>query len=960
MNLDGLTDEELRELIDYLAPAIADRLREPTVAAIVEAVRVEADRRSPAQQAAPFKHGTVVGGGDGFVAVVLDGEEDQPPTAIATLGDQSLGDRVTTAFTPSLGAFIVGSGSGSGVTSTPPPEITTPPTSGRPFVWEQIVRASDGRPLASYNGGGYAQDYTRLEDDGTVYALWYDEFLNPQIARKKVGFLDWEVKDLSEGSNPLAAPIRADGHNFTVFGIDGETGFVHVTGNMHATDHAFAGGTLYMRSTKGVSDPTFNWQTDWTGRIDMTGTNEDSVTYPMFQRLADGTLVFFYRNGSSGDGDQFCKRWVGGAWHDLGQITDGTTDNVSAYLNPPVIDKSGNIDMLFGWRRTGNANTFNGWYYAKITGLANGGTMAAERSDGTPITLPIRMGPEIAGGGNSTAAHYAERVANFAEPVGLNDAAPGAFQPCDSAGFPHTSFMAGDTVLGGPIGAPQHWHLYRDATGWHVDQITTLGPWVPSADWSGSTPAGDASRMKIVSTTDGRTFAIGHFPNEGRRGKLWCYDLSTRDAAHGYAANPAVGALATPSQPSGYWLTKSVNQPFPLDAFPDQGDFHYGFEALAGGGNLPGNQLQLLITSSSQRFYHDPGINAQPAVGYGGRASQPVPGGASWGTPDMEPPAGLLVFYTVDFNQINRFRDRELIMPTVRQVDTIGGGNIPVPRNTGPFTPAGDLLDYTAGAGHRTSGYLANTSAGAGPWKQAIAWSVEPSGGAYGNDGSGNQPSLLIPSTYSGAMLFARMVIQMRVEPTGGSNLGWVAACIVAGRAIQYSPSHDQLESLKIANVRAVGISNSQVTIPFTQAAGVDFPAYPFTVTIDNESITVTGLHATDVWDVVRGAGGSTPSAHAVTTAIFLPFAKTSNLGVCFNEWGAPFTTNGGSNVSQSSYSEATVLATSWCALRTFLEVPGGFGGYLGRLRLGLRSGNNVAGGRGFVTSVTLQLGVLE
>lgn len=598
----------------------------------------------------------------------------------------------------------------------------------------------------------------------------------------------------------------------------------------------------------------------------MTGTNENSVTYPMFHRLLDGTLIFFYRNGSSGDGDQYCKRWVAGAWHDLGQITDGQTDNVSAYLLPPVIDKAGNVDMIFNYRLTGSANTNVGMFYAKIVGLVGGGTMAAVRSDGTTITLPIRLPGTF--GGTATSDHWPEPIADFPAPDLLNDAAPGAFQPCDPAGFPHSSFMSKDSA-----GAPQHYHIFRDMDGWKCDQITTFGQWVPAADWGGSTPAGDASRMKIVNTPSGKTLAIGHWPAEGRRGKLWCYDLTPGQP--GYIPNTSLIGLPSRDQPTGRWYTKTQNQPFPIAAFPDQGDMHVGFERLVGGGILSGNELQILITSSSQRFYHDVGINA--LVGYNNASSESYPSG--WGTPDMEPPAGMLGVYTVDLTQLDRFRDRDLNMPTIKVVSESSGGNIPIPRNTAAFTPAGDLLAF-----QRES--IVNAAASGG---SSIVFQKTAAGNAYGNDGSGNQPSIIVPSTYSGSMLFARMLIQMRLEPAGSVNLGFVAACIVEAVAIQLSPSHTQ-----------------------------------------NETGNVT----------------------------FPPSPNTFNRGTSWNDSSAG--TPGGSNVSQSNYSEATIFTSSWQALRQFMAVPGGFGGYLGRIRLAARSGNNPAGARGFISSVTLQLGVLE
>lgn len=846
--IDGLIANALAQFRAELTPEIAS--------AIAQGIRTYSQRPAGERGAVTVDWGVITGTQTGYATVSIDGGGEVPISTMGDLDPSAIGQRALVLNNPPSERIVISAvGPGSG--GTPTPEIVVS-TTGRPWTYENIIRDSDGLALASFNGGGFAQDYTLLDVDGTRYGLWMGSSLNPFIGRKRLTDLDWSTLDISSlPGNPLKSPNVNDGHNFTTFGIDGETGLIHVAGNMHAQP------LNYFRSTKGVNDPTFNWHTDWTTAQAMTGTNENSVTYPMFHRLRDGTLIFFYRNGSSGDGDQYCKRWVSGAWQDLGQITDGQTDGVSAYLLPPVVDRAGNIDMIFNWRTSGSADTNNGWYYAKITGLTAGGTMAAQRSDGTAITLPIRIDGML--GGVSTPDHWPEKVADFPAPYILNDAAPGAFQPCDPAGYPHSSFMSIDT-----IGAPQHYHVFKDSAGWKCDQITTFGPWVPDANWAGSTPAGDASRMKIVNTPNGKTLALGHWPAEGRRGKLWCYDLTPGQS--GYIPNAGVGAIPSRLQPTGTWFTKSVNQPFPIASFPDQGDFHYGFEGVVGGGGVnPGNELHLLVTSSAQRFYHDPGID--PVVGYGNALSnEAVPAG--WGTPDMEPPAGMLGYYVVDLTQLDRFRDRDLNTPTMKIVEFSTGGNIPVPRNTGSFTAAGDLLTFQRETIVNAGGAVNN---------QSIVFQETAAGRAYGNDGSGNQPSILIPNTYAGAMLFAQLEIQMRVGPGGqsGANSGFIAACIVEAVAMQYSPSHAQT-----------------------------------------------------------------------------PVGNSYNIGTCWND--STLGTPGGSNVSQSNYSDSTIFTTSWQALRQFLAVPGGFGGYLGRLRLAARTGNNPAGAFGLITSVTLRLGVLE
>jgi hypothetical protein len=52
----------------------------------------------------------------------------------------------------------------------------------------------------------------------------------------------------------------------------------------------------------------------------------------------------------------------------------------------------------------------------------------------------------------------------------------------------------------------------------------------------------------------------------------------------------------------------------------------------------------------------------------------------------------------------------------------------------------------------------------------------------------------------------------------------------------------------------------TQTTLTVTSAAG--FPTTPFTIRVDDESMTVTGGFGTTTWTVTRGVNGSTAAAH--------------------------------------------------------------------------------------------------
>lgn len=94
---------------------------------------------------------------------------------------------------------------------------------------------------------------------------------------------------------PFVGNIR-DAHNGISLGIDGE-GYLHLCFGMHGSK------LRYARSLKPHS-------LKFTPLIPMTGEEEERLTYPEFHTMANGDLLFFCRNGVSGNGNMVLKRYV--------------------------------------------------------------------------------------------------------------------------------------------------------------------------------------------------------------------------------------------------------------------------------------------------------------------------------------------------------------------------------------------------------------------------------------------------------------------------------------------------------------------------------------------------------------------------------------------------------------------------------------------------------------------------
>ncbi|MFM7207192.1 MAG: BNR repeat-containing protein, partial [Planctomycetaceae bacterium] len=159
-------------------------------------------------------------------------------------------------------------------------------------------------------------------------------------------------------------------------------GFVHLAADMHVSP------LVYFRSRHPLDQPFHADSFEPLHR--MTGALEDRVTYPTFLHDQDGDLVFMYRHGSSGNGDQILNRYdtATRTWRRLldAPLTSGRSDDqtMNAYLHGPLMGPDGLFHLAWVWRDTPDCDTCHDVCYARSRDLARW-----ERSDGTPLTLPI-------------------------------------------------------------------------------------------------------------------------------------------------------------------------------------------------------------------------------------------------------------------------------------------------------------------------------------------------------------------------------------------------------------------------------------------------------------------------------------------------------------------------------------------------------------------------------------------
>jgi len=202
------------------------------------------------------------------------------------------------------------------------------------------------------------------------FVAYYDEARRMTVAARRPGETEWRFVRLGER-------IGWDSHNYITMMVDDE-GLIHLSGNMHCVP------LVYFRTSAPGDITTFERISAMTGRL------EKRCTYPRFFRGPKKELLFTYRDGGSGNGNQIYNMYepAGRQWRPLleAPLTDGE-GKMNAYLRGPMLGPDGYYHLCWVWRDTPDCATNHDLSYARSRDLIHW-----TKSDGTPIGLPMRLG----------------------------------------------------------------------------------------------------------------------------------------------------------------------------------------------------------------------------------------------------------------------------------------------------------------------------------------------------------------------------------------------------------------------------------------------------------------------------------------------------------------------------------------------------------------------------------------
>ncbi len=197
------------------------------------------------------------------------------------------------------------------------------------------------------------------------YVAYYNASRNMVVGQRDLDEENFELHILPHASDEIidgtSTVLQWDSHNYITLALDKE-GFIHLAGNMHGDP------LTYFKSIRPNDISTLAQEKE------MIGTNEERCTYPNFMQTKDEELIFHYRDGGSGDGNEIYNVYSTEtqSWSRLLDVplTDGQ-GRMNAYQSEPTLLDDGWYHVYWVWRDTPDCETNHDLSYMKSPDLQN-------------------------------------------------------------------------------------------------------------------------------------------------------------------------------------------------------------------------------------------------------------------------------------------------------------------------------------------------------------------------------------------------------------------------------------------------------------------------------------------------------------------------------------------------------------------------------------------------------------
>ncbi len=282
---------------------------------------------------------------------------------------------------------------------------------------------------------GHSARFALAVTEAKIFVAYYDANRQLTVASRDRHGSYWIY-------HKLDCWVGWDSHNYIAMAVDA-AGQLHVAANMHRDPLVYYRTRIAGDVRSFVHEPVM-----------VDAKLERSMTYPIFLHDADGRLVYKYRDGGSGNGNEIYNVYDPATqqWSHLlsTPLTDGQGQR-NAYFVGPVLGPDGYFHIAWVWRETPMAETNHDLSYAKSRDLVHW-----QKADGTPLTLPITL-----------------KSGEIVDPVPveggmINNNTVVGFDPAGRAMITYHKFdSAGNTQI---------YVARREGTRWHIVQVS---------DWSG-------------------------------------------------------------------------------------------------------------------------------------------------------------------------------------------------------------------------------------------------------------------------------------------------------------------------------------------------------------------------------------------------------------------------------------------------------------------------------------------
>lgn len=227
------------------------------------------------------------------------------------------------------------------------------------------VKAVDVSPVWA----GHPVGFSLLTHGDLQFVAFYDDQRQLTLAQRTLSSTKWKFKR-------LPTFVGWDSHNYVTMALDRDN-ILHVSGNMHVVPLIYFRGSkpLDIDSVKSVKQ--------------MTGDREKHVTYPKFYSTPSGQLVFAYRDGRSGSGDNLMNVFdeKTSTWRRfLDTPLMAGNGQMNAYMIDPEKGADGYYHVTWVWRNTPDASSNHDLSYIRSKDWVHWETI-----NGISVQLPVTI-----------------------------------------------------------------------------------------------------------------------------------------------------------------------------------------------------------------------------------------------------------------------------------------------------------------------------------------------------------------------------------------------------------------------------------------------------------------------------------------------------------------------------------------------------------------------------------------